>query len=105
MSDSLPFWLALRRIEGLGIRGCHKLIQYFGSPQAIFMASLTELESSGVPARVAQLIFRQTGLREGEKDVDEAAKAGCQLVALDSEDYPSLLKQISDAPLVLYVRG
>src|ERR1035441_8393194 len=62
MTETIPFWLALTRIEGLGIRGCHKLIQHFGSPQAAYMASLTELESCGVPARVAQAIFAQAAL-------------------------------------------
>jgi DNA processing protein len=105
MSDTLPFWVALTRIEGLGIRGCHKLIEYFGSPQAAYMASLTELESCGVPARVAQAIFAQSCLKEGEKEIEAAAKADCQLVSFDSDDYPPLLKQIPDAPLFLYVRG
>lgn len=105
MTEALPFWLALTRIEGLGIRGCHKLIEYFGSAQAAYMASLTELESCGVPARVAQAIFAQACLKEGEKELEEAAKADCQVVAYDSEDYPPRLKQIPDAPLLLYVRG
>ncbi|MGA2984698.1 MAG: DNA-processing protein DprA [Terriglobia bacterium] len=105
MSESIPFWLALTRIEGLGIRGCHKLIEHFGSPQAAYMASLTELESCGVPARVAQAIFAQACLKEGEKELQEAAKADCQVIAFDSEEYPPLLKQIPDAPLLLYVRG
>jgi DNA processing protein len=105
MSETLPFWVALTRIEGLGIRGCHKLIEYFGSAQAAYMASLTELESCGVPARVAQAIFGQSCLKDAEREVEEAAKADCRLIAFDSEDYPSLLKQIPDAPLLLYVRG
>ncbi len=105
MSETLPFWLALTRIEGLGIRGCHKLIEHFGSPQAAYMASLTELESSGVPARVAQAIFAQAALKEAEKEVQEISKADCELMAFDSEAYPPLLKQIPDAPLLLYVRG
>jgi DNA processing protein len=105
MSETLPFWLALTRIEGLGIRGCHKLIEHFGSPQAAYMASLTELESSGVPARVAQAIFAQAALKEAEKEVQEVSKADCELIAFDSEAYPPLLKQIPDAPLLLYVRG
>ena len=69
MNESTPFWLALTRIEGLGIRGCHKLIEHFGSPQAAYMASLTELESCGVPARVAQAIFAQAALKDAEKEV------------------------------------
>jgi DNA processing protein len=105
MSETTPFWLALTRIDGLGIRGCHKLIQHFGSPQAAYMASLTELESCGVPARVAQAIFAQAALKEAEKEVQEVSKADCILIAYDSEEYPPLLKQIPDAPLLLYVRG
>jgi DNA processing protein len=105
MDESLPFWLALTRIDGLGIRGCHKLIEHFGSPQAAYMASLTELESCGVPARVAQSIFAQAALKDAEKEVLEATKAGCELIAFDSDDYPRILKEIPDAPLLLYVRG
>ena len=105
MSETIPFWVALTRIEGLGIRGCHKLIEHFGSPQAAYMASLTELESCGVPARVAQAIFAQAALKDAEKEVQEVAKADCELIAFDSEEYPPLLKQIPDAPLLLYVRG
>ena len=105
MSETTPFWLALTHIEGLGVRGCHKLIQHFGSPQAAYMASLTELESCGVPARVAQAIFAQAALKDAEREVLEIAKADCELIAYDGEDYPPLLKQIPDAPLLLYVRG
>jgi len=105
MNEALPFWLALTRVEGLGIRGCHKVIQHFGSPQAAYMASLTELESCGVPARVAQAIFAQAALKDAEGEVERATKSGCEVVAMDSEDYPPILKQIPDAPLFLYVRG
>jgi DNA processing protein len=69
------------------------------------MASLTELESCGVPARVAQAIFAQAAVKDAEKEVEKAVTAGCELVAFDSKDYPPLLKQIPDAPLLLYVRG
>jgi len=103
--EGVRFWLALTRVEGLGVRGAHKLIEHFGSPQAAYMASLTELEGCGVPARVAQAIFAQAGVREAEKEMEAAAKAECRLLAYASDDYPPLLKQIPDSPLVLYVRG
>ena len=103
--DSIQYWMALTRIEGLGVRGAHRLIAHFGSPAAAFTASLTELESCGVPARVAQSIFAQAGLKEAEKEVAAAQKAGYQLLPYDSDDYPPILRQITDPPLVLYVRG
>lgn len=105
MNESIPFWLALTRIEGLGIRGCHKLIQHFGSPHAAYMASLTELEGCGVPARVAQAIFAQSCLKEAETEATAAIKSDCQLLVFEDVDYPPLLKQLPDAPLLLYVRG
>lgn len=105
VEEDIQFWLAITRIEGLGVRGAHRLIEHFGSPRAAYTASLTELESCGVPAHVAQAIFAQTGLKEAEKELEAVAKAECQLLSLASDDYPPMLKQIPDAPLLLYVRG
>jgi DNA processing protein len=106
MNDSeILYWLGLTRVEGLGVRGAHRLIEHLGSPRAAYMASLTELEGCGVPAHVAQAIFAQAGLKDAEKEIEAAAKAQCQLFAYDSPDYPPRLRQIADPPLVLYVRG
>jgi DNA processing protein len=103
--ENLAYWLALARVDGLGVRSAHKVIAHFGSPQAAYMASLTELESCGLTAPVAQAIFAQAGLREAEKELEASAKAGCRVVTLSSEEYPALLGQIADPPLVLYVMG
>ncbi|HME01186.1 MAG TPA: DNA-processing protein DprA [Terriglobia bacterium] len=103
--DSTLYWLGLAHVEGLGVRGAHRLIERFGSPQAVYYASLTELEGCGLRAPVAQAIFAQAGLKDAEKQLEAAAKAGFQLVPLSSDSYPPLLKQIADPPLALYVRG
>lgn len=105
IDESTQYWLALTRIDGLGVRGAHKVIEHFGSPQAAYMASLTALEGCGLTAPVAQAVFAQAGLKEAEKEIEATAKAGYQLLTFASDDYPPLLKQISDPPLVLYVRG
>ena len=105
MDNDTVFWVGLSRIEGLGVRGIHKLVGHFGSPKAAYMASLTELEASGLPAVVCQSVFAQAGLKEAEKEIDAAEKAGCQLLDYDSSAYPPLLRQIEDPPLVLYVKG
>ncbi len=105
MGEDTIFWLALTRVEGLGVRGAHRVIEHFGSPAAAFTASLTELESCGIPAHVAQLIFAQSGMKEAEDEFAAALKAECQLLTYSSPDFPPLLRQLPDPPLVLYVRG
>ncbi len=97
--------MALTRIEGLGVRGAHKLIEHFGSPQGVYHASLTELEGCGLAAPVAQAVFAQAGLKEAEEEIAAAAKLGCRLLTYGSADFPPLLKEIADPPIVLYVRG
>ena len=103
--DDTQFWLGLTKLEGLGVRGAHRLVEHFGSAQGAYMASLTELESCGIPARVAQAIFGQAGLEEADRDLEASTKAGCRVVPYSSDDYPGLLKQTPDPALVLYVRG
>ncbi len=105
MDSDTVYWLGLSRIEGLGVRGAHKLTGHFGSPKAAYMASLTELEGSGLPAAVCQSVFAQAGLQEAEKEMDAAATVGCRLVNYASAAYPPLLRQIADPPLILYVKG
>lgn len=105
MDEDLVYWLGLTRVEGLGVRSAHKLISRFGSPQAAYMASLTELESVGLPAPVCQALFAQAGLKDAEKEIEAAAKLACQLVTYTSDVYPPMLREIADPPLVLYARG
>ena len=47
-------WLALSLTPGLGPKKARKLAEHFGSSEAIFRASLTELESTGIKAVSAQ---------------------------------------------------
>lgn len=105
VNEDCPFWLALGHVDGLGVRGAHKLVEHFGSPAAAYHASLTELESCGLSPHVAQTIFGQAGLKEAEKEIEGAVKLGCELLTPTSPEYPALLKEIPDPPLALYVRG
>lgn len=105
IDEEIRFWLGLAQVDGLGVRSAHKLIKHFGSPAAAYCASLTELETCGLAAPVAQALFAQTGLKEAEKEMEAAGKLPCRLISYGSNEYPRLLREIPDPPLVLYVRG
>jgi DNA processing protein len=60
---SLP-WLALHLTRGLGSRLTGRLLRQFGSPEAVFKASLTELEACRLPAATAQAVKSRAGFRE-----------------------------------------
>jgi DNA processing protein len=102
---AVQHWLGLARVEDVGVRTAHKLVEHFGSPEAVYTATLTALKGCGLAGHVAQRLRAGSGLAEAERELTTAEKCGCRLVPFGCEDYPPLLKQIADPPLVLYVRG
>jgi DNA processing protein len=101
---SLP-WLALHLTRGLGSRLTGKLLRQFGMPEAVFNASLTELEACRLPAATAQAVKSRAGFRDAEKELAEIRSAGCGLLHWEDSEYPHRLLEIYDPPPLLYVRG
>ena len=104
-SDHYLGWLALALTPGLGARMAGKLLREMGSPQQIFNASLTELESHHLPAAVAQAIHSHRPLSDAAKELAAAQAAGCKLLTWDEPEYPARLREIYDPPPLLYVLG
>ncbi len=98
-------WLALGVTPGLASRLTAKLLRTIGPPEAIFRASLTELEACGLPPPAAQAIASQAPLKAAEKELEKVRHAGCHLLNWEEPEYPQRLLQIYDPPPLLYVRG
>lgn len=104
-SNNALHWLALALTPGLGPTRTRKLAQHFGGIENVFRASLTELEAAGLPTHSAQAIATGKSLEMAQEELIRAATAGAQIVTLDDAGFPSLLRQIYDPPVALYIRG
>jgi DNA processing protein len=98
-------WLALRLVPGLGPRKSGLLIDRFKTPQAVFRASLTELEMAGLSGAVAQSIVSGCAFEEAVEQQQKMAATGTTAITLGDPRYPELLRQIFDPPLILFARG
>jgi len=98
-------WLALTLTPGLGPTRAKRLVEFFGSVDAVFNASLTELEAAGLPVAAAQSLGTGQSVELAHDELAKATSAGIACVVLDDAAYPARLRQIYDPPLVLYVRG
>ena len=98
-------WLALSLTPGLGPTKARKLAEHFGSSEAVFRASLTELESTGMQAVSAQSIATGKSMELAREEMARAADAGVTVVSVADAAYPPRLKEIYDPPAILYVRG
>jgi DNA processing protein len=99
------YWLGLRRVQGVGPRTCHLLLEKFGAPERIFALSPGEISAAGVPARVARAIAEFRDFDAVERELCELPRVGARLVRWSDADYPPNLRHIADPPPYLFVRG
>jgi DNA processing protein len=104
-STHLLEWLAISLTPGLGPTRARKLVEHFGSAAAVFRASLTELESTGIQAVSAQSLATGKSAALAREEIAQAASIDVTLLSLDDASYPPRLKEIYDPPLILRVRG
>ena len=98
-------WLALSLTPMIGPTRGRRLVDHMGSVEAIFHASLTTLEAARIPAQSAQSIFSGRSMAMAEEELMKAEAAGAKVVTRSDDEYPSLLNEIYDPPLALYIKG
>ncbi len=104
--ESSLSWLALGLTPGLASRLSARVLRRFDSPDGVFRATLSDLESCHLPAPVAQSIVKKEAFKRAEKELTGVQKiAGCSLLNWTEPEYPQPLLQIYDPPVMLYVRG
>lgn len=106
-SHDLRAWLRLTLTEGLGSVGLARLLQHFGSPQAVLGCEGRALEAIGLKPVVVRDLLRPgpKSLARVEHALEWAERSGGQLMTRTDPDYPAWLAEIHDPPGVLYVRG
>lgn len=93
-------------IPGLGNIAIKKLLYRFNEPERIFLATQAELsEVDGIREDIARSIFEKRYSGDPEKELRKAEAHGARILTYSDPEYPSLLKEIHDPPMVLYLKG
>ena len=105
---ALVSWLTLQSIEGVGDRTLLKLVQAFGSPDAVLSAGQHDLVQAGCSSELAGSIRRglPASVRQQiDKQIGTAEHLKIRVLTLFDRSYPARLKTIPDPPPLLYVSG
>lgn len=98
--------LALLFTRGVGSRTTHHLIELFGSAEAVFAASREELiMRAELRPEIAECIVRREGFASAYREIEFCRKHNICAIAATDDDYPQALRETSDRPHVLFVRG
>jgi len=103
--QEIPAWIALSRAE-LPPRQVIELLEHFGGPAEIFVASPVEIASVAhlTPTMLSRLLSQRPE-DAGVRDYAALQRMGASVITLRDFAYPPLLRQIHDPPPLLYVRG
>lgn len=83
-----------------------KLLEVFGTPEAILRAKAGELEKiPGVGPEAARSIARWETQVDLAAELRRIEKAGVRVLIASDPEYPALLREIHDPPIALYVLG
>jgi len=106
-AQELTHWLRLEQTPGVGHETARKLLSAFGLPENVFSAGFSALQKI-VPERIAHaLVAAPTDdiRAQIDKTLEWAAQPGNRVLTLADADYPKLLLDTADPPLLLYAKG
>jgi DNA processing protein len=102
--DEAPYWLALRR-AGLGSTNFALLLTHFGSIAKAWEASAEEIRAAHVDPRYVRAMLRARSNFDPDADRKGLEAIDARVYTWLDADYPSMLRDIGEAPPVLFVRG
>lgn len=104
MTEKL-YWIWLATRAGCGPVFGRQMIEYFGTPEAVWRAAREDIAAVPSMTRLRQDALMDKDLTYPRRIAADCAQQDIDIVTAADENYPALLRQINSPPLLLYVRG
>jgi DNA processing protein len=98
-------WIALNMTPGVGPRAAARLLERFGSAEGVYAALRAELERLRLKPEAVESIVLRDRHEAAATELERVREIGADVLVLDDGTYPQLLREISDPPITLYVKG
>lgn len=100
------YWIAFSSIEQIDSSFIQKLYEYFGDIEAAFNASLAQLKQiDGLSVKKCENFLKHRDKVDIDRTFTNVETRGINFLTLEDENYPKMLRQISNPPAVLYYKG
>src|SRR3990167_1574508 len=105
MNKDFEFWVATSAIPGVGTATFNFLLHRFKTLKHFWDADSAEIKKLKLDAKTKESILEFRANVDPKIYLEAVYKKGIKVLSLVDRDYPANLRQISDAPPVLYFRG
>jgi len=110
LEGDIRYWLALRRAPDTGDVNIRRLVEHFGSPREVFRANRADLSVAGITSKarveaLAKFLKSFSDWSFIDDELSKVSRMGAKIISLTDNEYPELLKNIANPPVLLYVKG
>ncbi len=99
------YWLGFNIVPRIGPVRIRALLKHLGSLEAAWHADSSQLLAAGLDRLALQNLVTIRASISLDEEWEKVERLGVQLVTWEDQAYPRLLREIDDAPPLLYVRG
>ena len=106
MNSEQRYILALSFIKGIGDNRIFFLVNFFGNAKSVWESPKNELLNiSGFGPKLIKDIGNEKFLILADAELEFCYNNNIKITTIFDDDYPSLLKECPDAPIVLFTKG
>jgi len=105
MNKDLAYWVATSAISGVGTMTFNYLLKRFKTLKAFWQSSDEQIRVLKLDVKTRESIIGFRQKVDPKVYLEKVYEMGIKVVSVVDRDYPANLRQISDAPPVLYYKG
>lgn len=99
------FLILLSTFPSFDYQHLKPLLDYFGNPSKIWNSSFENLVKIGMDKFKVESFFKHKKFFDANNYFNQLNKLEIKVLTFNDENYPKNLKEISDHPFVLYIKG
>lgn len=104
--ENKKYWIWFSLIKGLGGKRKQKLLESYKTPEKIYKLTKKELiETNGIGEKMVENILKSKDEDYLKKYILYMQKHNIDIININDENYPKILKEIYDPPISLYIKG
>ena len=105
MDDELKYWVAIHKTAGVGAAKFTALETHFGTLKDAWSASEKEFIAAGLGIKTVDAILKSRLKTDPDAEMEALERLGIKPIHLRSREYPAILRDASEPPCVIYVKG
>ena len=104
--ENKKYWIWFSLIKNLGTRRKLKLLEIYKNPEKIYNLKKNELlKIEGIGDKIARNILDENIKKQINRHITYMKKNDIDIISINEEKYPKILKEIYDPPISLYIKG